>query len=402
MYDEEVYREEEGELEATGSYRVDAHRGSTVKTVSSQWFNRPPDERFLDLNTLYEATKKRAESSRTGVWQSKDLKVHASPADPDTFHLETPDGRLSDPTHWGFGQLCTLVKAPAAYMRTLPAVLTAINLQYGLNETRTENIKTYIAENGEEVPRARAITGPDYGRIYDWEVAQAVRKIAGNGVGDTRWKIPGVLEQGMMNYNPFVVPSKETTTLFASDRDVFIFLVDDTHPIEIGKLPDGAPDLVFRGFYVWNSEVGKMSWGLACMYLRGVCCNRILWGVEGFKEVRGIHSKNAPDRFGYEVYPALQSFADASTGRFLDGVGRAREKVLAKTDEEREGFLKGRGFRATQVADIIKTVTREEGKKPESAWDFVQGITAYARTQGHQDSRLATERVAGRILDGLK
>ena len=29
---------------------------------------------------------------------------------------------------------------------------------------------------------------------------------------------------------------EELRGLYASDRDVFIFLVDDTHPIEIGKL----------------------------------------------------------------------------------------------------------------------------------------------------------------------
>ena len=40
----------------------------------------------------------------------------------------------------------------------------------------------------------------------------------------------------------------DTTTLYASDRDVFLFLVDDTHPIEAGRLPNGEPDLYFRGF----------------------------------------------------------------------------------------------------------------------------------------------------------
>ena len=39
----------------------------------------------------------------------------------------------------------------------------------------------------------RAVTGPDYGRIYDHELVSAVQRIAGNGTGDTRWKVPGVL-----------------------------------------------------------------------------------------------------------------------------------------------------------------------------------------------------------------
>jgi hypothetical protein len=32
-----------------------------------------------------------------------------------------------------------------------------------------------------------------------------------------------------MTHNPFVDVTKDTTTLYASDRDVFLFLVDDTN-----------------------------------------------------------------------------------------------------------------------------------------------------------------------------
>ena len=95
----------------------------------------------------------------------------------------------------------------------------------------------------------RAVTGPDYGRIWDHELVAAVMKIAGNGTGGTKWKVPGVLDWNTMTHNPFVDVTKDTTTLYASDRDVFLFLVDDTHPIEAGRLPDGSPDLYFRGFY---------------------------------------------------------------------------------------------------------------------------------------------------------
>jgi hypothetical protein len=39
----------------------------------------------------------------------------------------------------------------------------------------------------------RAVTGPDYGWIWDHELVAAVMRIAGNGTGDTRWKVPGTL-----------------------------------------------------------------------------------------------------------------------------------------------------------------------------------------------------------------
>src|SRR3546814_14967085 len=107
-----------------------------------------------------------------------------------------------------------------------------------------------------------------------------------SGVGQTRWKVPGGLDWSNRHYTPYVDVSRDTTTLYASERDVLLFLVDDTHPIEAGKLPNGEPDLYFRGFYSWNSEVGAKTLGMATPYLRAVCMNRNLWGVENFEEVK--------------------------------------------------------------------------------------------------------------------
>jgi ParB family chromosome partitioning protein len=106
------------------------------------------------------------------------------------------------PTHWSFGQLCSLVSAPASYMRQLPAPLAGINLQHGLLSHRAELVKTLEADDGRI--ELRAVTGPEYGRIWDHELVAAVMKIAGNGTGDTRWKVPGVLDWATMMHNPFV------------------------------------------------------------------------------------------------------------------------------------------------------------------------------------------------------
>jgi len=72
----------------------------------------------------------------------------------------------------------------AAYLRQLPAPLAGINLQYGLTNHRAEQIKSMEVANGRT--ELRAVTGPDYGRIYDHEPVSAVQRIAGNGTGDTR------------------------------------------------------------------------------------------------------------------------------------------------------------------------------------------------------------------------
>lgn len=388
----------EARRDVRGGYKVDAGRGQRIGRVSSEWYSRPNDERFLSLDDLAGAVRGRAEHSRTRVVETALIHVEASRSDPERLSLILPGAEAPvAPTHWSFGQLAAQVGAPAAYLRNLPAALAGINLQYGLTSNRAEQIKTLETDDGRV--ELRAVTGPDYGRIYDYELVEAVQRIAGNGTGDTRWKVPGVLDWSTGIYNPRVDVTKDTTTLYASDRDVFLFLVDDLNPIEAGKLPDGSPDLFFRGFYCWNSEVGAKTLGMASFYLRAVCQNRNLWGVEDFEEITIRHSKYAASRFAHEAVPALLNFANSSVVPFINGIKAARERIVARTDEDRTDFLRRRGFSKAETGKIIDTVLAEEGRPPVSIFDFVQGITAVARDKPHQDARLDMEAKAKKLLD---
>jgi len=385
---------------APAGYRVDPSRGERIGRVSSEWFRRPADERFLNLSDLHRSVKTRAERSLARTVPSNEVRVEARREDGDRLRLTLPgDAEEIAPTHWSFGQLCSLVGAPSGYLRQLPAPLAGINLQYGLSQHRSELVKTYTTDEGRT--ELRAVTGPDYGRIHDHELVEAVMRIAGDGTGDTRWKVPGVLDWGTMRHNPNVDVTADTTTLYASDRDVFLFLCDDLNPIEAGRLPSGEPDLYFRGFYCWNSEVGSRTLGIASFYLRAVCANRNLWGVEQFEEVTIRHSKYAASRFAAEAAPALQSFADSSAAGFISGIRAAREQIVARTDEARVEFLRRRGFSKGDTSRIIDTVLVEEGHPPSSVFDFVQGITAMARSEPRQDARLEVELKAKRLLDGV-
>ncbi|RXT19593.1 DUF932 domain-containing protein [Rhizobium leguminosarum] len=378
--------------------KVDISRGQRIGRVSSEWFSRPDDERYLSLSELHHAVKNRADHARARTVESSAIRVEATRDNVERLELIIPGERQPIvPTHWSYSQLCSLVGAPATYMRQLPAPLAAINLQHGLLNHRTELVKTLEMDDGRV--ELRAVTGPEYGRIWDHELVAAVMKIAGDGTGDTMWKVPGLLDWASMTHNPFVDISKDTTTLYASDRDVFVFLVDDTHPIEAGRLPSGEPDLFFRGFYAWNSEVGSKTLGIASFYLRAVCANRNIWGSEKFEEISIRHSKFAAERFAHEAAPALTSFANSSPAAFVAGVRAARERIVARNDEDRQTFLRRRGFSKSETGRIIETVLSEEGRPPESIFDFVQGITALARDKTHQDSRLELEGKTKRLLE---
>ena len=128
--------------EVNGRFKVDVTRGQRIGRVSSEWFSRPADQRFLDLNDLYQAVSSRAEHSRTRTIESRAVQVEARRDDHEALSVNIPggDAQLSM-THWSFGQLCELVGAPSGYLRELPAPLAGINLQYGLSHHRAERMK---------------------------------------------------------------------------------------------------------------------------------------------------------------------------------------------------------------------------------------------------------------------
>mgnify|MGYP000474575298 FL=1 len=376
--------------------------------VSSQWFNRPDDQKFLSLDNMLSFKKKDASLMTSRTVDTHKIKIvgdfdEANPSRGDISIEYQDDNRrehLNTPTNWSFGQLSQLAGAPAGYLKDLPAPIAAECIQWGLRYNRgKELVKVYGAQN--EGGELRAATGPDYGRIFDWEILEPIKNLVEDSGG--RWKIPGMMtgsNNGMAVYDPETPVTLGTTTLFASDRDVFVFLVDDRNPIEVGKLANGEPDLMFRGFYAWNSETGSKTAGIAAMYLRGVCMNRNLWGVENFHEIKIRHTKFAPDRFAMEARPALQSFANGSTYSFVEGVKAAKDAIVARDDEDRLEFLTKRaGLSGRMAKAAAARHLKEEGRPVASVWDAAQAITAIARDVPHQDARIEVERKAGRLLD---
>lgn len=147
----------------SGGYKVGVSRGERVGRVSSEWFSRPADERYLSLSELAQSVRDRADRSRTRVVESALIHVEASRNDPERLALMLPgaDAPVA-PTHWSFGQLASLVGAPAAYLRQLPAALAGINLQYGLSSNRAEQIKTLETDTGRVELRAVYSLGGSY------------------------------------------------------------------------------------------------------------------------------------------------------------------------------------------------------------------------------------------------
>lgn len=382
-----------------GSFRVANIGGGVARhDVSRQWLKRPDDQRFLSLDDLYAFTKANADASQTFTTSPRELVFTCEDENAiESLKLETEAGDFA-PTHWSISQACQLADFRASELRKLPGVLAAAALNWTVRRGRDAQVQVYTG--GDMV---RAMTGPRYGRVFDHEVVKAVSNFAATG----NWKVPGVMNWGNMRYDPHHPVSKDTTTLYASDRDVFIFLVDDLNPIEVGRLPNGDPDYMFRGFWVTNSEVGKSSLKIASMLIRGICCNRILWGTEDFQEISIRHTHAAPERFMQEAMPALRSFVNDPSTPLIEHVKSAKEAVVAETEDAALDFLIKSGFTSKKAKDICKHdaftgAAREDGDFPRTVWDMTQAITAEARNVEHTDARIEMETTASKLFSKVK
>jgi len=102
-------------------FKVDVSRGERIGRVSSEWFLRPDDERYLSLSDLYSAVRWRADRATARTVESSAIRLEASRDNAEQLALIVlgRDAPITS-THWGFGQLCGLVGAPSAYLRDLP------------------------------------------------------------------------------------------------------------------------------------------------------------------------------------------------------------------------------------------------------------------------------------------
>ena len=111
----------------SSGFKVDISRGERIGRVSSEWFSRPDDERYLSLCDLHRAVSERTERARVRTVESADIRVEATRDNAERLSLVVPGSRVPlAPTHWSYGQLCSLVGAPASFPRRLPQSISSM------------------------------------------------------------------------------------------------------------------------------------------------------------------------------------------------------------------------------------------------------------------------------------
>ncbi len=342
-----------------------------------QWAQRPPDERFQTLEELRAFTGERKSASIEEVRTLKGLRLYATMGGALTLNGSLKPSYL---TNWAFSQLCSQVGAPSGYLRTLAPEITAQCLEYGVT-VKGEEAKILIRRNGQDgdgkvQSTVSAFTSPTYGRIWDHEAVEALME----AIEGQPWQTP---------------PSRssEPSGLYASDRDVFIFMVSEEEPVEVGNARLG------RGFFLWNSEVGSAAFGLTTFLYNYICGNHIVWGAEEVSELRIIHRYRALNRFYQEAIPALNRFIENRSlgGTIKDTVARAMVTEIGQSPDDIFKRLPQGQFTKSEIERAWSSGI-EEGENPQTAWGLLQGVTAYARGLPHIDRRVSLERRARTLL----
>jgi len=355
--------------------------------ANRQWASRSYDERYTNLfDMLSDMDIKRNNSREKHV---SIRQIEARPSDDNRgIEIHGPNGVPYAPSHWAFGQLAARAEAPAGYLRTLPAPMAADCINYGLKFKRNIDEIAVLLDKS-EAPIIRAATGPRYGRIWNSDIVRKLIDTFGDGVNG-QFTVPA--EFGIKQ-----TVSKENTTLFAGDRDMFVFLANETNRIELKNRRDGKTGTLARGFFVWNSEVGAATFGVQSFLFDYVCSNRIVWGAQDVKKITVRHTSAAPDRFIEQIAPALLEYSNSSVSSVTTALNNAQNSRFDSDDKLTE-FLSARfGKREGEAIKAAHMI--DEGRPIETIWDAVTGATAYARNIQWQDERVAVEREAGKILD---
>lgn len=348
--------------------------------ASSQWATRPSDQRFETLQALADSVKARRLQSRSVDVDCSRTEVKSEGG------LLTVNGTITpcEPTHWAFGQLSTLVKAPAGYLRSLPQPLLVDCLNHGLKESgNRETVKFMTIANEEKATNTlQAVTSTTYGRIWDADCVDAVGRV--------------VERTGGRFYNPkaYVGGEQKPQGLYASDRDVFMFMIDGGSRLDVGPRAQ-----LNRGFFCWNSEVGARTFGLMTFLFNEVCGNHIVWGASNVNEVVIRHTSGGPYRFDSQAAPALLAYCNESAKPIEDSIKKAQELIIGNTPEEITEYINKHGkFSKSEIKSAIDFAKAEEGDC-KTLWQTVQGFTAYARGFDFIDARVDLEARAGKLLN---
>jgi hypothetical protein len=384
----------------------DAHR---------QWAQRPPDERFWTVADMAAECQQYAHQSEQFPVAATDVAF--------TFHEfgMRPEvsislrGRLAiDMTNYAFGQMARAVGAPPEYLAQMPSHVAAacLNESWAQRGSGIVERQLLVMDRGPMHQQLlRCATSDRYVRVWNHEIAKrllsaeqdgwrvpparptGVGHVSGSRPATEADLIPGFGRLGQaVRVGDEIAPSG----LYASDRDMFAFMVNPDVWIEAGTTR------LIRGFFVRNSEVGAGALELTSFYLDDCCGNHIVWGAQNVQRLRYRHVGRIAERWD-EAYRRVMEFGRSDSQADGTRVLMLKLRPLAGSLTDLEDLLHGRKrlLRRHQVLAAFRQALEHEhehGCSPLSAWGFVAGLTRYSQTLPYSGERVALDMAGGRIL----
>jgi len=259
---------------------------TTLERASQQLFQRSPDERFGSLSELRDHCGREKQFS-VDHWQSPQSLEPKAAGGEVTVSLES-DGihRLSD---WSFSQLCRLGSVSKETINRLSPETASRALRETLP---TSEKPLQLLTTGKSI---RSLHGVSYTRLWNADLLSVVQEFASD-------------------FQPPQEGLNGATGLYCGEQDLFAFLIDPLGWIEI------EGEAFAPGFFVWNSEVGRRSLGIQTFWFQAVCQNHIVWDAVEVVEFTRKHT--------------------AKVGDGLLEIRRLIERIVAKRDERRDGFVR--------------------------------------------------------------
>jgi len=383
--------------------------------ASNQWATRPSDERFWDLNEMQQACEGYKQSAQEVQVKYSDLRFEADGSEIFVSGKARIPAKL---TNWAFGQVCQKVNAPASYLRTLPSTLAVQNLNHGFTKPIDEEenyAKLMFHKNGSLV--LRAATSLKYKRVWNADIISSLQRYVPMG-----WQVPPARPAGVKNERTRIATSADVLRLqkgglsinegdtiapaglYASDHDMFVFMVNETNPVN-----DGTGHGLGRGFFLWNSEVGAASVGVMSFLYDAVCGNHIVWGAKNVEEVRIRHIGNADTKAFSSIRAELISYANSSVSDLEAQIRKARAFEFAGPGASKEAVVEAVIAFAVKakaplsqkiIADAYDVAVKEERYgSPRSAWAIANGLTELSQECTYTDERIKIDRAAGKVLE---
>jgi hypothetical protein len=374
-----------------------------LMTASNQWASRPDDERYWDLNSLYLAS----------LAQHQNRQRIEAPPERLRFHATTDRGLLLDiPGHdnqvftdWSFRQISSKLGAPAEYLQSLPAEKAAdlLNFHLSVEDNRRHFAKECVAHVS--LGRVECLVSNKYGYIPNHKIIEGLQGLESRG-----WVVPPARPNGKTAANRLRRVTKEDLArwkkaaigwglgegdpiapsgLYLGDRNMFCFMVKGGGEIEVG-----TGQVLQRGAFFRNTEVGDGSCEIVMFAYDHVCSNHIVWDVKDIKEISIRHlGKQAETRAIEAVAQDLDLWIQNGTREMVRTIEMAKTVELGKNAlEVTESIFKNRRVKIPHkdlIAAYHLAASRDGDRvNPRSVWGMVTGVTRLSQeVYGNADRR---------------